>query len=227
MTTVRLHDIDLEYDERGDGPPLLLLHGFTGAGSDFRHLFDLDELARRYRLVVPDLRAHGRSNDPDDRFSFHQCARDVAALLDHLGIAETRAVGLSLGGNTLLHLASDAPARVTAMVVCSATPYIPREAQTVMRNTKAADPKVRRLLDRMADDVDDLAFTPPRLGRITARTLVVNGDRDPLYPIELSLALYRGIPNAALWVLPNAGHVPVFADDRAAFVANTLRFLES
>jgi hypothetical protein len=57
---------------------------------------------------------------------------------------------------------------------------------------------------------DDMAFTASTLGpiraRIRARTLIVQGDRDPLYPIELALELYRGIPTSELWVVPGGGH---------------------
>jgi pimeloyl-ACP methyl ester carboxylesterase len=70
-----------------------------------------------------------------------------------------------------------------------------------------------------------MVFTPERLRAITARTLIVNGDRDPLYPIELSLELYRGIPNAALWVLPESGHGPVFGEWREAFAARARAFV--
>src|SRR6185369_949786 len=105
MTTIDINGIEMYFEERGAGEPLVLLHGFTGAGADWAHVYDLDELARRYQLVVPDLRGHGRSTNPAGTFTHAQCAQDVVALLDHLGIGRCRAVGMSLGGNTLLHLA--------------------------------------------------------------------------------------------------------------------------
>jgi pimeloyl-ACP methyl ester carboxylesterase len=76
----------------------------------------------------------------------------------------------------------------------------------------------------MKDSYDDMNFTPPSLGRITARTLVVYGDRDPLYPVEMALAMYRAIPRSALWVEPNGGHGPIFADP-AHFAQKALAFL--
>ena len=118
----------LHYQLRGAGDPLLLLHGFTGSGDDWRHLFDMDELATRYRLIIPDARGHGRSTNPSGAFSHRQCARDVQALCDHLGVARCKAIGLSLGGNTLLHLATQQPDRVSAMVLAGATSYFPAEA---------------------------------------------------------------------------------------------------
>ena len=70
-----------------------------------------------------------------------------------------------------------------------------------------------------------MAFTPPLLATITARTLIVHGDRDPLYPVELALEMYRSIPGSALWVVPNGGHGPIFGAFAAPFVATASAFL--
>lgn len=43
-----------------------------------------------------------------------------------------------------------------------------------------------------------------------ARTLIVQGDRDPLYPVELSVEMAKAIPQSSLWILPNSGHVAVY-----------------
>ena len=55
-------------------------------------------------------------------------------------------------------------------------------------------------------------FTPPSLSQITAPTLIVYGDRDFLYPVEMGVEMYRAIPRSALWVVPNRGHGPIFGD---------------
>jgi pimeloyl-ACP methyl ester carboxylesterase len=229
--TVSLNGIDLHVEVAGEGEPLVLLHGFTGCGRDWRHVFDLEELARRHRVIVPDLRGHGRSTDGEGAFTHARCADDVAALLDVLGVGRFRALGLSLGGNVLLHLATREPARVDAMAIVSSPPYFPEQARAIMRlATWEAQPdsekerlrtthargeeQARRLLAHargFAADVDDMSFTPPRLGKIEARTLVVWGDRDPLYPVELGVELWRGIRGAELCVVPGGGHGPVFA----------------
>src|SRR6185369_5720179 len=131
MTTIDINGIEMYFEERGQGEPLVLLHGFTGAGADWQHVYDLDELAGRWRLIVPDLRGHGRSSNPGGVFTHAQCARDVTALLDHLGVARFRAVGMSLGGNTLLHMASRQPDRAAAMVLVSATMHYPAQARAI------------------------------------------------------------------------------------------------
>ncbi|MBZ4420607.1 alpha/beta fold hydrolase [Myxococcus sp. RHSTA-1-4] len=243
--TVTVEGMELRYTVRGQGAPLVLLHGFTGAGSDWKHVFDLDSLAERYRLIVPDLRGHGGSNNPSDAFTVRQCATDVLALLDQLGIERFRAIGMSLGGNTLLHIATRAPARVERMVVVSSPPYYPAQARRIMATlteesrTEAewaemrarhslGDEQIRALWRHgrgFADSYDDMNFTPPLLSTISAPTLIVYGDHDPLYPVELGLELYRSIPRSQLWVVPGGGHGPIFLEHRDAFARTALAFL--
>jgi len=77
----------------------------------------------------------------------------------------------------------------------------------------------------LKDSYDDMNFTPPLLSTITARTLLVHGDRDPLYPVKLALEMYEAIPRSYLWVVPNAGHGPIFGEMKGRFVETALKFL--
>src|SRR5919197_1249218 len=126
---VPLNGCDIYYELRGDGAPLLWLHGGMGAGSDWQYVFAADPDG--FRLILPDLRGHGRSTNPSGAFTFRQAALDTLALLDHLRIEQVRAIGLSGGGITLLHMATLQPSRIEAMVVVSAPPYFPARARAV------------------------------------------------------------------------------------------------
>lgn len=232
-------------DDASKPAPLLLLHGFTGAGADWRHVFDLAELARDRAVILPDLRGHGRTRNHLWPLTHRRCAHDVLALLDRLGIDRVDAIGLSLGGNTLLHLATEQPSRVRAMILVSATMYFPESARAIMRQVTAetrseqewqemrgrhvhGDAQIRELWAQaraFADDYEDLSFTPARLSRIEARTLVMNGDEDPLYPPSMTVDMYRAIPSASLWIVPGGGHGPIFGEHRDAFVGTAKRFL--
>ncbi len=245
METLSVNGIDLAYEDRGDGPPLLLLHGFFGSSGDWIHLFDLDELSKSHRLILPDARGHGRSTNPTGVLTHRRAADDVRALLDHLGLDRFPALGLSFGGNILLHLATAEPARLTAMVTIGAPSYFPPQARAIMaavavdgrsdedwREMRARHPQgddqiraLWRTARGFSTDTDDLAFTPAELATIQARTLIVTGDRDPLYPLEIFVAQYRAIPNAALYVIPNGGHDAVFRAARPDFVRTALAFL--
>jgi pimeloyl-ACP methyl ester carboxylesterase len=224
--TVTLNGMQMYYVLAGEGEPLVLLHGYTGASGDWAPF--LDELAGKYRLVIPDLRGHGRSTNPLTEFTHRQAADDMVALLDLLGIERFKAIGISGGGNVLLHMATRQPARVAAMVLVSSANYFPEQARALMHTytlDKVTDEERQRLRQRhpggeeqiralfsqgraFAERYDDMNFTPPYLSTITARTLIIYGDRDPFYPVSIALEIYTAIPHSYLWVVPNGGHVP-------------------
>jgi pimeloyl-ACP methyl ester carboxylesterase len=239
----RLNDIEMYYETEGTGEALLLLHGGGGCHDDWLYS-GRDQFLREYALILPDARGHGRSTNPQKTISHRQCAHDTLALMDHLRIDRFRAIGLSMGGNTLLHMATLQPDRIEAMVLVSATMYFPEQARTIMRhvpveNQSAAEWEAMRKRHKLGDEqiialwnwqramkdsYEDMNFTPPSLARIKASTMIVYGDRDPLYPVEMAIEMYRAIPRSALWVIPNSGHGPVFLDAADQFVRTTLAF---
>jgi pimeloyl-ACP methyl ester carboxylesterase len=171
-------------------------------------------------------------------FRFADVARDVFALLDRLAIVRVKAIGMSAGANTLLHMATQQPDRISAMIHVSGTPRFPDQARAIMsamtEETRSdgewadmrtrhhlGDEQIRALWRHardFANDREDMNFTPATLSSITARTLIVHGDRDPLYPVELAVELLRAIPTASLWVVPEGGHGPIFGNQAAPFV---------
>jgi pimeloyl-ACP methyl ester carboxylesterase len=241
--TETVHGIEMYHEIRGEGAPLVLLHGGGGVGANWNLLFK--EPPAGFRLVIPDLRGHGRTTNPSGRFTFRQCALDVLALLDSLRIERFRAIGLSMGAKALLHAATQQPDRIEAMVLVSAAPYFAEQARAIMRTVTPdnrseaewaqmrvwhprGDAQIRELwrqVNAFAGSYDDMNFTPPYLRTITARTLIVHGDRDPLYPVALATEMYAAIPHAYLWVVPNGGHGPIFGDRAAQFVQTALQFL--
>jgi pimeloyl-ACP methyl ester carboxylesterase len=77
----------------------------------------------------------------------------------------------------------------------------------------------------MANNYDDVNFTPQVLGTIKAPTLIVFGDSDPLYPVHLASDLSDSIPQSSLWIVPNGGHGPVFGSNAARFAEVAIDFL--
>jgi pimeloyl-ACP methyl ester carboxylesterase len=242
--SVRINDVDIFYEMEGSGDPLLLLHGGTGCCENWIHAGG-ETFAHEYAVIKPDARGHGRTNNPQSTITHRQCALDTLALLDHLGVSKCRAIGLSMGGNILLHMATMEPDRIEAMVLVSATMYFPEQARAIMRKVPtpenqpedawAAMRKSHKLGDQqiaalwnwtreMKDSYDDMNFTPQSLSRIRARALIVYGDRDPLYPIEMAIDMCRAIRGSALWIVPNRGHGPVFSQDAAQFTQGALAF---
>ena len=137
----------------------------------------------------------------------------VTALAAMAGSAAAATISISGGGNVLLQMATKQPQRITAMVLVSATPYFPAQARSIMaqypdglpeqqweilrRRHPGGDTQIKAILastKSFATSYDDLNFTPPLLSTIQARTFIIQGDRDPLYPVELSVEIAKSIP---------------------------------
>src|SRR5262245_14694017 len=110
MPYAAVNDIQLYYEEHGppDGPPLVLLHNHTGTGAT-TWVAQIPAFGARYRLVVPDLREHGRTVNPAGAaaMNLRQFARDVAALCRAVGLERALFCGASTGAWLLLTLALD------------------------------------------------------------------------------------------------------------------------
>lgn len=240
--SVEINGVALYVEAYGVGEPLVLLHGFGGSGQNW--LPFVPELAERYRLVIVDLPGHGHSTNPGNVFTHRQAAADVLLLLDSLGIGRFRAMGISTGGMTLLHMAIAQPDRIEAMVLISATTHFPDQARAIMRGASLdrmpapvqqmyracatrGEQQVRDLIaqfNALADTDDDMNLTAANLSAITGRTLVVHGDRDRFFPTAVAERLHQGIPGASLWIIPGGEHAPLY-DAGVPFTARALQFL--
>lgn len=243
----------LSYRELGEGEPLVLLHGFTSSGVAWDRAGFLEAFAPEYRVIVPDLRGRGRSVDsigPLTELSPAQAAEDLAALLDHLEITQVNAIGLSFGAMTLLHITTEQPERFDRVVLISGGHYLPQQVREGIRRENDPENIPEQALAMMAEqnrhvggadqmrrilqafyaahaDYRFLNFTPPLLTRITSPTLIVHGDRDVFFPLEIALEMYRSIPEAYLWVVPGEGHEFMhIAVWRERMAATFLAFLE-
>jgi pimeloyl-ACP methyl ester carboxylesterase len=200
-------------------------------------------LTKEYQLIIPDLRGHGRSTNPTGQFTLRQSALDIFALLDELKIDRFKSMGGSGGGLTLLHMATQQAARVEAMVLIGTPSYWSEQCRAFTQSKDRdwdwdqlrqrhvyGDDQIRTLLDQFysfADKYDDAYanFTPPYLSTITAKTLIVDGDRDPFIHASMLVEMYTFIPHAYLWVIPNGRHMAVFDKHAAAFTQTALEFL--
>jgi pimeloyl-ACP methyl ester carboxylesterase len=107
---------DLVYfTECGSGAPLLLVHGLMVTGDMFAPV--VGQFAKRHRVIVPDLRGHGRSRRLPPPYTAAQLASDLSHLLDHLGIGSTAVLGYSQGGAIAQQLALDSPKLCSRLVL--------------------------------------------------------------------------------------------------------------
>ena len=113
-----VNGINLYYETHGTGRPLILLHGGLMSGETFGPVLPL--LADHHQVIVVDLQGHGRTADIDRPLETRLMARDIAALIDHLGLDKPDVVGYSLGGGVAFQVAFQFPEKVRRLVALSA-----------------------------------------------------------------------------------------------------------
>lgn len=109
----------LHYEVAGCGPWLTLSHGLAGNLSQWD--VQMTALTQHFTVLRYDLRGHGASTVAPAPFGFADLVADVVQLLDHLGVARTHFIGLSLGGMIGQHLALAAAERLERLILCSTT----------------------------------------------------------------------------------------------------------
>ena len=115
MPTLQLADLDLYYEEVGDGPNLLFVNGSGSSIEAARPL--INRFAEHFHVLVHDQRGLGRTSVPAEQPSMADYAADALALLDHVGWSTTRVFGISFGGMVAQEIAVTAPARVDRLVL--------------------------------------------------------------------------------------------------------------
>ncbi|OBK60420.1 2-hydroxy-6-ketonona-2,4-dienedioic acid hydrolase [Mycobacterium gordonae] len=117
--TVVVNGQPIFYAETGTGMPVVLLHGGgPGASGVTNYARNIDALARRFRVIVPDMPGYGRSTKTLDQSDpFGSLADSIRGLLDQLGVEAAHLVGNSYGGAAALRLALDTPDRVAKLVL--------------------------------------------------------------------------------------------------------------
>jgi pimeloyl-ACP methyl ester carboxylesterase len=219
---------------RGDGRPLLLLHGW-GVSSE---LFDpiLDALEQGRRLIVPDLPGFGATTEPDTPWSVHDYAAWCVALLDRLGVERCDLIGHSNGGRIGIVMAATYPGRIERMVLTASAGIRPR--QTLRGAARVRSYKALRMVERSGllpkavrqaarrraeqrGSADYRAVSGVMRGTLVRivnedltrdlpnlhlPVLLIWGDKDAETPIADGQLMERLIPDAGLVVFEGAGH---------------------
>lgn len=116
MTLAEINGITIEHEERGSGPPLVLIYGYGGSRHRWREEF-LEHLATDFRLITFDNRGTGGSTKPEEPWVMADFAADTVGLFDHLGLESTFLLGLSMGGMIAQETALRAPQRIEKLIL--------------------------------------------------------------------------------------------------------------
>ena len=227
-----VNGLNMYFETRGTGRPLILLHGGLGSGEMFGPV--LPAFAEHHQVIAPDLQGHGRTADIDRPIDIRLMADDIAALIDHLGLEQPDIVGYSLGGGVALQTAVKYPAKVRRLVSASANvrrDAIPPEmlAQQAQVNAAAAeflkDTPMYQLYQRVAPRPEDFPRLLDKMGESMAQdfdfseevrglqvpTLIVAADADmapPSHYVEVFKLLDGGLRDGG-WMgegRPKGGH---------------------
>ncbi|MEV0661746.1 alpha/beta fold hydrolase [Actinomadura luteofluorescens] len=228
--------VHMWHDRRGDGDPVVLLHGGLTDGRCFTG--NLDGLADTFKIYLPDRRGHGRTPDAPGPITMELMAQDTIAFLEQVVGGPARLVGYSAGGTVALWVAMRRPDLVERLVLIS-TAY---DLDGLIFKPSADGEMPAELVDAYAevspDGRDHFAVVigkiahaaatepspdPVELRAVTPRTLVLAGD-DDLVTLDHTVALYRALPTAELAVLPNASHL-LLMEHSEAVRAMVLAFL--
>jgi pimeloyl-ACP methyl ester carboxylesterase len=229
VPTLQANGLEIGYDVRGAGPPLILLHGATSLGAE-DYAAQLPKLATAFLVHLPDARGHGRTRwDTAEGFRYDWLVDDLAAFVDGLGIDSFHVVGFSMGAMTALQFGARYPERLRTLVVVGITPLREPRASVGRRlmdpaRILAREPEFAAALERRHDAgqgagawqrllpaiAADIAaqplLAPAELHRIECPAMVVCGDRDPFVPPEHAAGLARQLPAGRLFIAPDCGH---------------------
>jgi pimeloyl-ACP methyl ester carboxylesterase len=226
MAYAPVNGLQLYYEIRGTGKPLVLLHGgLMTIDLNFGPL--LEPLAAGRQVIAVELQGHGHTADTGRPMTIEAMAADVVALLDHLGIAEADLFGFSLGCLVAYAVALAAPARVGKLIAASADAHRPpgRESTPLDEDrmpTPADFQAMRDAYDAVAPDpahfeefaartsamVHQFPGWTDELRSLQVPTLLIFGDRD-FSPLPDVVELFELLPGAQLAILPGTTHVGV------------------
>ena len=199
----------------GSGKPLLMIHGNGGSIAAFSKT--IPYFAKKYKVIVTDSRAHGKTIDANDSLSFEMMADDEAALLDAMHIESAYVIGWSDGGIISLVMAMRHPGKVIKLASTGAnlwpdsTALIPALWNDMKQTYDSQHTKILTTAKEINDwKVFMLDFLQPNiplsaLKDIHCPSLIINGDHD-LITLEHAVQIFQSISKAYLWILPNSGH---------------------
>ena len=201
-------DIEHFYIEKGQGKPLILLHG-NGESSDYFR-GQIDEFAHYYHVFALDTRGHGRTPRGEMPFTIRQFADDLRGFLDARGIDRANILGFSDGGNIAMIFAVRYPERVDRLILNGAnlnTAGVKRIVQVpielgyrIARSKAEKSDSARKNAEMLGLMVNDPNVDPKELSAIRAKTLVIAGTRD-LIKASQTRQIAAGIPDAELvWI---------------------------
>ncbi len=220
MPIVKVNNLNMYYQVCGEGDPLVILQE---AGIEISSMYNvLDAFAENYQVISLDNRGAGRTDMPDEPYSIEIMAEDTLNLMDEIGIESAHFLGMSMGARIALVIAAKYPERVKSLILNVAAAGFHDMFKSILEVSLENVDLREKLLQKTG--IVFIQKYPPNpesflrqlkamvdfdgrdyLGQIKAPTLVINGTKDHLVPMELTEELTLGIRDVKL-VLVDEGH---------------------
>jgi len=257
VKTVVVNGHRIAYLDAGQGPPVILLHGF--GGSLWQWEYQQDPLASRHRVITLDLLGSGYSAKPDIEYTPTEMLEFFRGFMDAVGIRRAALVGNSMGAGLAIGMALTYPERVERLVLISGFPDHVLDKLTgplVRRAVTTGAPGwlvrfgnwligasiTRAVLEEIIHDpslitpavldranrnrqrpgvIEPILATKRtlplweegfarRLNEIRHPTLIIWGEQDKVFPVQVGRDLHKTVPGSALQIIPQAGHLPMW-----------------
>lgn len=157
MPTVQTNGIQMAYEERGSGDPVIMIMGITAPGAVWEA--HADDWSNHFRCIMPDNRGVGGSDKPEGDYSSEMMGDDIAGLMDALEIPQARLVGVSMGSIIAQQVALRHPDKVKSMVLMCPWARCDRYAKSVFQHME--DAKARLTPGEFMEWIQLLIFTKP------------------------------------------------------------------
>ncbi len=201
-------DIQLHYNEYGEGPPFILLHGNGESCDYFEH--QIPSFSTNYRVIAIDTRGHGQSPRGEKPFTIVQFAEDLHDFMDEQGLDKVILLGFSDGGNIALTFALKYPERVEKLIVDGANLF-PRGVKSRYQWPIELGYRLAKLFAKKSEQarknaemlglmVNEPHIDPAELSKLIMPVLVVAGTKDMIKASHTRL-IYKSLPNAKLEII--------------------------
>lgn len=201
-------DIQLHYLEKGQGEPLILLHGNGENGTYFTN--QIEYFSKSYRVFAIDTRGHGKSPRGNAPFTIRQFAKDLHDFMDKMAIEKANILGFSDGGNIALVFAINYPERVNRLILNGAnlnTKGVKASVQIpIVIGYKIAalfagkSPDAKHNAEILGLMVNEPNIKVEELKKVTARTLVIAGTKDMIKE-KHTRQIYENLPDARIAII--------------------------
>jgi pimeloyl-ACP methyl ester carboxylesterase len=248
---IQADGVNIYYEVNGAGEPLVLFHAGTLTGDMWQPY--LAAFTEHHRVFTPDMRGHGRTDNPKGAMTYRQLADEMVTFMRVVGLRKPLIAGFSDGGQVALEIGMRYPDVARALIVGGAwfkfTAMYREWVRDALGDEDSPEVDTVRLAQNHPDWVawleqiygphgwkpllvhvkrmwtTPLNYSAEDFALVAAPTLVLVGDRDELVPVEEAAEMYRLLPNAELAVVPGAVHGAFFSERVARFQSLMLDFL--